>query len=96
MVVAADVGQDLPAALAFLTLGGLEHDADALYSTHTGTPAGTLTACAAWPTLRTHLATLALGGDDPIERLQAAITHRELGTAADPAAVLDWRLDPTQ
>ncbi|MCX2966241.1 MobF family relaxase [Gordonia aquimaris] len=74
----------------------LEHDADALYSTHTGTPAGTLTACAAWPTLRTHLATLALGGDDPITRLQAAITHRELGTAADPAAVLDWRLDPTQ
>ncbi|SCC53605.1 MULTISPECIES: MobF family relaxase [unclassified Gordonia (in: high G+C Gram-positive bacteria)] len=77
-------------------LRDLEHDADTLYSTHTGTPAGTLTACAAWPTLRTHLATLALGGDDPIERLQAAITHRELATAADPAAVLDWRLDPTQ
>ncbi|SDT92411.1 MobF family relaxase [Gordonia westfalica] len=77
-------------------LRDLEHDADALYSTHTGTPAGTLTACAAWPTLRTHLATLALGGDDPIARLQAAITHRELATAADPAAVLDWRLDPTQ
>ena len=77
-------------------LRDLEHDADALYSTHTGTPAGTLTACAAWPTLRTHLATLALGGDDPIARLRAAITHRELATAADPAAVLDWRLDPTQ
>jgi conjugative relaxase-like TrwC/TraI family protein len=77
-------------------LRDLEHDADTLYSTHTGTPAGTLTACAAWPTLRTHLATLAVGGDDPIARLHAAITHRELATAADPAAVLDWRLDPTQ
>ncbi|MFC8314124.1 MobF family relaxase [Gordonia sp. NPDC057258] len=83
-------------ALGAKALRDLEHDADTLYSTHTGTPAGTLTACAAWPTLRTHLATLALGGDDPIERLQAAITHRELATAADPAAVLDWRLDPTQ
>ncbi|ETA06155.1 TrwC relaxase [Gordonia alkanivorans CGMCC 6845] len=83
-------------ALGAKALRDLEHDADALYSTHTGTPAGTLTACAAWPTLRTHLATLALGGDDPIARLQAAITHRELATAADPAAVLDWRLDPTQ
>lgn len=88
-------------AAAEYTLGAtalrdLEHDADTLYSTHTGTPAGTLTTCAAWPTLRTHLATLALGGDDPIARLHAAITHRELATGADPAAVLDWRLDPTQ
>ncbi|MFV3116708.1 MobF family relaxase [Gordonia amicalis] len=83
-------------AIGAKALRDLEHDADTLYNTHTGTPAGTLTACAAWPTLRTHLATLVLGGDDPIARLQAAITHRELATAADPAAVLDWRLDPTQ
>ena len=27
--------------------------------------------------------------------LAAALNRRELGTAADPAAVLDWRLDPT-
>lgn len=49
----------------------------------------------AWDTLAAHLATLDLSGTDPITALQAAITSRDLGTAEDPAAVLDWRLDPT-
>ncbi|WP_405176984.1 hypothetical protein OG225_21275 [Nocardia sp. NBC_01377] len=38
---------------------------------------------------------LALDGTDPITALRDAINARELDTAADPAAVLDWRLDPT-
>lgn len=52
-----------------------------------------LTRLPAWPTLRMHLATIAVCGDDPIARLQAAVAGRELDTAHDPAAVLDWRLD---
>ncbi|WP_063125126.1 MULTISPECIES: MobF family relaxase [Nocardia] len=49
----------------------------------------------AYPTLRQHLATLAVSGIDPVHALRAAIAERELDTAADPAAVLDWRLDPS-
>jgi AAA domain len=54
-----------------------------------------LTASPAYPMLRAHLAILAAGGHDPVATLAAAIHSRELETAADPAAVLDWRLDPT-
>jgi DNA primase catalytic core len=54
-----------------------------------------LTGAAAWPTLRAHLALLAVDGRDPLAALTAAMTARELDTAIDPAAVLDWRLDPT-
>jgi hypothetical protein len=54
-----------------------------------------LTAAAAWPVLRQHLAIIALGGDNPVERLREAAAERELGTAGDTAAVLDWRLDYT-
>ncbi|MGI8665570.1 MAG: MobF family relaxase [Jatrophihabitans sp.] len=49
----------------------------------------------AWSTLQPHLATLALDGHDPITALTAAAALRELHTVRDPAAVLDWRLDPT-
>jgi DNA primase catalytic core len=49
----------------------------------------------AWDTLQAHLATLALGGRDPIQALLTAAASRELGNARDTAAVLDWRLDPT-
>lgn len=45
--------------------------------------------------LRAHLAIIGAGGHDPVATLAAAIHSRELETAADPAAVLDWRLDPT-
>ncbi|SFT82430.1 DNA primase, catalytic core [Geodermatophilus amargosae] len=51
-----------------------------------------LTAAAAWPTLRAHLALLACAGIDPVAALTTAAAVRELGSAHDPAAVLDWRL----
>ncbi|TCJ89923.1 MobF family relaxase [Nocardia alba] len=54
-----------------------------------------LTGAPAYPVLRQHLVTLALNGDDPIQALTTAIGGRELDTAADPAAVLDWRIDPS-
>jgi conjugative relaxase-like TrwC/TraI family protein len=54
-----------------------------------------LTDDAAWPVLRGHLAILAAHGNDPVAALNTAITERELGSASDRAAVLDWRLDAT-
>jgi hypothetical protein len=50
---------------------------------------------AAWPTLRAHLLVLAANGADPQERLQAICDVREISSADDRAAVLDWRLDQT-
>ncbi len=47
----------------------------------------------AWPTLRAHLILLATNGGDPLTHLQTAVAARELDTAGDRAAVLDWRLD---
>jgi DNA primase catalytic core len=49
----------------------------------------------AWPTLRAHLILLAANGGDPLTHLQTALASRELDTAGDRAAVLDWRLDDT-
>ena len=49
----------------------------------------------AWPTLRSHLILLAATGTDPQPALQHAVAARELDTAGDRAAVLDWRLDDT-
>ncbi|GAA1651932.1 MobF family relaxase [Nocardia ninae] len=54
-----------------------------------------LTAEDAWPVLRQHLGLLALTGRDPIQALTDAVNVRELDTADDRAAVLDWRIDPT-
>ena len=49
----------------------------------------------AWPTLRADLVLLAADGADPLVALHAAASARELDTAVDRAAVLDWRLpDP--
>ncbi|WP_238846042.1 MobF family relaxase [Nocardia terpenica] len=67
------------------TLAAYDTAADALYPGLTDEPA--------YPVLRQHLATLALSGADPIAELGAAIADRELDTAHDAAAVLDWRLD---
>lgn len=36
----------------------------------------------------------ALDGADPVDQLRAAAAGGELDTAADPAAVLSWRIDP--
>ncbi|MEV6059891.1 MobF family relaxase [Nocardia asteroides] len=54
-----------------------------------------LTDSPAYPVLRQHLALIALTGADPVTALRTAAEARELDTADDPAAVLDWRLDPT-
>ncbi|MGV9823479.1 MobF family relaxase [Nocardia xishanensis] len=54
-----------------------------------------LTDSPAYPVLRQHLAIIAMTGRDPVTALQTAAAARELDTADDPAAVLDWRLDPT-
>ncbi|MGY5884164.1 MobF family relaxase [Modestobacter lacusdianchii] len=51
-----------------------------------------LTSAPAWPTLRGHLALLALTGADPVAALRTTVEARELETANDPAAVLDHRL----
>jgi hypothetical protein len=46
-----------------------------------------------WPTLRAHLIALAAEtGEHPLLQLATAAAGRELHTAADIAAVLDWRL----
>ena len=55
-----------------------------------------LTDDSAWPTLRAHLILLAANGGDPLTHLQTAVAARELDTAGDRAAVLDWRLDDTR
>jgi hypothetical protein len=49
----------------------------------------------AWPSLRAHLLLLAAHGKDPTTELAAAAGSRELDSADDRAAVLDWRLDDT-
>jgi hypothetical protein len=52
-----------------------------------------LTSEPSWPTLRAHLLALAAETDEhPLLRLQTAAAGRELHTAEDMAAVLDWRL----
>jgi DNA primase catalytic core len=54
-----------------------------------------LTDAPAWPTLRAHLLLLAANGADPVQHLTDAAGDGGLADAADPAAVLDWRIDPT-
>ena len=54
-----------------------------------------LTGEPAWPTLRAHLLLLAANGADPAAQLAAAVCARELDSAEDRAAVVDWRLDDT-
>ena len=49
----------------------------------------------AWPTLRARLLLLAAHGIDPVAQLAAAASSRELDSADNRAAVLDWRLDDT-
>ncbi len=52
-----------------------------------------LTGEPSWPTLRAHLLALAAEtGEHPLLHLQTAAAGRELHTAEDMAAVLDWRL----
>ena len=69
------------------TMARIDEAADQLYDGLTDQPA--------WPVLRGHLATIAVEGHDPVAALRAAVASRELDTADDAAAVLDWRLDNT-
>ncbi|WP_235629998.1 AAA family ATPase, partial [Mycolicibacterium novocastrense] len=48
----------------------------------------------AWPVLRRNLSVRALGGADPRELLTEALAKGSVDDAADPAAVLDHRIDP--
>jgi DNA primase catalytic core len=54
-----------------------------------------LTGEPAWPTLRAHLLLLAAYGTDPAAQLAATACAREMYSADDRAAVVDWRLDDT-
>ncbi|MEV0688385.1 MobF family relaxase [Nocardia sp. NPDC050378] len=74
-------------ALGSDRLTELDHAADTIHPDLTDSPA--------YPVLRQHLALIALTGADPVAALRAAASERELDTADDPAAVLDWRLDPS-
>ncbi len=74
-------------ALGTDRLEALDHAADTIHPNLTDSPA--------YPILRQHLALIALTGADPVAALRAAASTRELDTADDPAAVLDWCLDPT-
>ncbi|MGB1226061.1 MAG: AAA family ATPase, partial [Mycobacterium sp.] len=49
----------------------------------------------AWPVLRRNLAVLAIGRADPRQLLVDALAKGSVDDAADPAAVLDHRIDPT-
>jgi DNA primase catalytic core len=57
-----------------------------------------LTDAPAYPTLRAHLALLAVDGSDPVTLLDriTGTRARELDSALDPAAVIDWRLDSSE
>lgn len=48
----------------------------------------------AWPVLRRHLAIQAVDGADPRQLLTDALAKGDIHNAADPAAVLDYRIDP--
>jgi DNA primase catalytic core len=52
-----------------------------------------LTEAPAWPTLRSHLALIALEDHSPLKVLSAAVQVGSLADARDPAAVLDARID---
>ena len=87
-------GAEYTHALGVAAEGVLGPEGLAALERHAETVLPGLTHAAAWGTLRANLALQAAAGHDPAEVLDAAIAHRELDTALDPAAVLDWRLDP--
>lgn len=92
LAAAADMFTDALGAGAEHQLGaGARDRLDAIAeSVHTD-----LSTCAAWPVLRRRLAIRALSGADSGELLAAAHARGGLDDAADAAAVLDYRIDPT-
>jgi hypothetical protein len=65
-------------------VAGLDQSAERLLNGLSGEPA--------WPTLRGHLLLLAAVGADPITELLNAAATRDLTSADDHAAVIDWRI----
>ena len=65
-------------------IADLDESADRLLKGLTGEPA--------WPTMRGRLLLLAAAGADPVAELLAAAAPRDLASAHDQAAVLDWRI----
>lgn len=91
------------AADAYVTAIGIgartlvgQHDLDAITGAVAAAIPGIIDA-SAWDTLRDHIATLALDAspEQVTETVVAAANSRELDSARDIAAVIDWRLDPT-
>lgn len=54
-----------------------------------------LTTATAWPVLRQHLSLIAANGYNPLKRLAAVVRSGDFDDVVDPAAVIDWRLDPS-
>ncbi|MFD8248136.1 MobF family relaxase [Nocardia sp. NPDC059691] len=71
--------------LGLSVLARIDHETDRLWPGLARSPG--------YGVLRQHLGRLLLAGRDAIAELAAAIKARELGSADDVAAVLDWRLD---
>jgi hypothetical protein len=65
-------------------VANLDQSADRLITGLTGEPA--------WPTLRGHLLLLAAAGADPVAELLSAAATRDMTSADDHAAVIDWRI----
>jgi hypothetical protein len=65
-------------------IADLDQSADRLLKGLTGEPA--------WPTLCSRLLLLAAAGADPVAELFAATATRDLASAHDQAAVIDWRI----
>jgi conjugative relaxase-like TrwC/TraI family protein len=92
IAAAADMYHDALGTAAENHLGATQLDklatlADTLYPRLTHTQG--------WPVLRNHLALLACAGHNPAAALLEAVAKGGLDDAGDPAAVLDWRIDPT-
>lgn len=92
LAAAADMYTDAGGSAAEDLLGAdvmvrIDREANTVYPNLTEYPA--------WPVLRKHMARIAIDGTDPLAALTEAADFRELDTALDVAAVLDWRLDST-
>jgi hypothetical protein len=68
-------------------VANLDGSAERLLKGLTGEPA--------WPTLRGHLLLLTAAGADPVAELFIAAATRDLTSAHDQAAVIDWRIQDT-
>lgn len=90
---AADMYQDALGAAAEHHLGATRL---AELEKTAGLLAPGVTRADAWPVLRKHLALVAAGGADPLTVLADAVNQAPLHNAVDPAAVLDWRIGPTE